>query len=96
MFGAEIIATGQQNPRSSLRRHIDDEGIEALRTLVGGPLNRVGVGRLRLDRVLAATPEFRELDYFARIAAEFDAPSVEYMADKRDFGASRVARWFSG
>lgn len=26
----------------------------------------------------------------------FDAPSVEAMADKREFGASRVARWFSG
>ena len=50
-----------------------DEGIEALRTLVGGPLNRVGVGRLRLDRAIAATPEFRELAYFDRIASEFEA-----------------------
>jgi phthiocerol/phenolphthiocerol synthesis type-I polyketide synthase D len=50
-----------------------DEGIEALQTLVGGPLNRVGVGRLRLDRAVAATPEFRELAYFDRIASEFEA-----------------------
>jgi phthiocerol/phenolphthiocerol synthesis type-I polyketide synthase D len=71
-----------------------DEGIEALQTLVGGPLNRVGVGRLRLDRVLAATPEFRELDYFARIAAEFeafDAPSVEHRATGADTGAAAAA-----
>jgi phthiocerol/phenolphthiocerol synthesis type-I polyketide synthase D len=53
-----------------------DEGIEALQTLVGGPLARVGVGRLRLDRAVAATPEFRELDYFDRIASEFEAAVV--------------------
>jgi phthiocerol/phenolphthiocerol synthesis type-I polyketide synthase D len=50
-----------------------EEGIEALQNLVGGPFNRVGVGRLRLDRAVAATPEFRELAYFDRIASEFEA-----------------------
>jgi phthiocerol/phenolphthiocerol synthesis type-I polyketide synthase D len=50
-----------------------DEGIEALQALVGGPLNRVGVGRLRLDRAVAATPEFRELGYFEQVIAEFDS-----------------------
>jgi phthiocerol/phenolphthiocerol synthesis type-I polyketide synthase D len=54
-----------------------DEGIEALQTLVGGPLARVGVGRLRLDRAVAATPEFRELNYFERIVAEFDVSADE-------------------
>jgi phthiocerol/phenolphthiocerol synthesis type-I polyketide synthase D len=49
-----------------------DEGIEALESLVGGPLARVGVGRLRLDRAIAATPEFGELNYFERIVAEFE------------------------
>ena len=61
-----------------------DEGIEALQTLVGGPLNRVGVGRLRLDRAVAATPEFRELDYFDRIASEFEAAVVEHRAAAED------------
>ena len=61
-----------------------DEGIEALQTLVGGPLNRVGVGRLRLDRAVAATPEFRELDYFDRIASEFEAAVVEHQAVGED------------
>jgi phthiocerol/phenolphthiocerol synthesis type-I polyketide synthase D len=76
-----------------------DEGIEALQTLVGGPLNRVGVGRLRLDRAVAATPEFRELAYFDRIASEFEAavaivehrPAVEdavaAVADAPDWSA---------
>jgi phthiocerol/phenolphthiocerol synthesis type-I polyketide synthase D len=59
-----------------------DEGIEALQTLVGGPLNRVGVGRLRLDRAVAATPEFRELAYFERIASEFEATAVEHRVEQ--------------
>ena len=49
-----------------------DEGIEALESLVGGNLTRVGVARLRLDRAVAATPEFRELGYFERVLGEFD------------------------
>ncbi|MDT5088215.1 MAG: phthiocerol/phenolphthiocerol synthesis type-I polyketide synthase, partial [Mycobacterium sp.] len=65
-----------------------DEGIEALQTLVGGPLARVGVGRLRLDRAVAATPEFRELDYFARIASEFEAAVVEHHAAGEDVAAA--------
>ena len=43
------------------------EGIEALESLVGGNLTRVGVARLRLDRAVAAIPEFRELGYFERV-----------------------------
>jgi len=63
-----------------------DEGIEALQALVGGPLNRVGVGRLRLDRVLATTPEFRELDYFERIAADFGAAVQVASAERPSTG----------
>jgi phthiocerol/phenolphthiocerol synthesis type-I polyketide synthase D len=66
-----------------------DEGIEALQTLVGGPLNRVGVGRLRLDRAVAATPEFRELDYFDRIASEFEAAVA--IVEHRPAGEDAVA-----
>jgi phthiocerol/phenolphthiocerol synthesis type-I polyketide synthase D len=70
-----------------------DEGIEALQNLVGGPLNRVGVGRLRLDRALAATPEFRDLDYFEKIASEFNVTvaSVEHKAPSDDPGAAVAA-----
>jgi phthiocerol/phenolphthiocerol synthesis type-I polyketide synthase D len=43
------------------------EGIEALESLVGGGLTRVGVARLRLDRAAVANPEFRDLDYFTKL-----------------------------
>ena len=49
-----------------------DEGVEALESLVGGALTRVGVGRLRLDRAVAAAPEFRELTYFEKVVSELD------------------------
>ena len=53
------------------------EGIEALESLVGGNLTRVGVARLRLDRAVAATPEFRELGYFEKLVEEFDTASAD-------------------
>ncbi len=53
------------------------EGIEALESLVGGSLTRVGVARLRLDRAVAATPEFRELGYFERVVERLDTASVD-------------------
>jgi phthiocerol/phenolphthiocerol synthesis type-I polyketide synthase D len=72
-----------------------DEGIEALQALVGGPLNRVGVGRLRLDRAVAATPEFRELGYFEKVVAEFDnafdTSSVDHRANVADGDRSVVS-----
>ncbi|WP_428341141.1 SDR family NAD(P)-dependent oxidoreductase [Mycobacterium sp.] len=70
-----------------------EEGVEALQTLVGGPLNRVGVGRLRLDRAVAATPEFRELAYFDRIASEFEAAVaiVEHRPAAEDAVAAAAA-----
>jgi phthiocerol/phenolphthiocerol synthesis type-I polyketide synthase D len=70
-----------------------DEGIEALQTLVGGPLGRVGVGRLRLDRAVAATPEFRELAYFERIASEFQATTVEHRAEEAVVVADAPPDW---
>ena len=51
------------------------EGIEALESLVGGSLARVGVARLRLDRAAAAFPEIRQLGYFAKLVEELDALS---------------------
>src|SRR5271166_6629698 len=60
-----------------------DEGIEALQTLVGGAIGRVGVGRLRLDRAVAATPEFRELGFFDKLVSEFDRVFDTSGADHR-------------
>ncbi|BBX45814.1 hypothetical protein GCM10009641_72270 [Mycobacterium cookii] len=74
-----------------------DEGIEALQSLVGGPIKRVGVGRLRLDRVVAATPEFRELAYFAQLVSEFDAvtgvSAVEQRPDDADGSVAAAPDW---
>jgi phthiocerol/phenolphthiocerol synthesis type-I polyketide synthase D len=68
-----------------------DEGIEALQSLVGGALNRVGVGRLRLDRAFAASPEFRELGYFEDLASEFDIASVDHRSTVEDPDLSAVS-----
>ncbi len=72
-----------------------DEGIEALESLVGGNLTRVGVGRLRLDRAAAAVPEFRELGYFERLVEEVATSSVEDRptVDDRDRSVAPVRDW---
>ena len=76
-----------------------DEGIAALQALVGGAVDRVGVGRLRLDRAVAAIPEFRELGYFEKLISEFDRTSDVLSADDRstvddsDLSAVSVPDW---
>jgi phthiocerol/phenolphthiocerol synthesis type-I polyketide synthase D len=68
-----------------------DEGIEALQSLVGGDLIRVGVGRLRLDRAITATPEFRELGYFQGLVEEFDISSLDHRSFVEDGHRSVVS-----
>jgi phthiocerol/phenolphthiocerol synthesis type-I polyketide synthase D len=70
------------------------EGIEALDALVGGDLTRVGVGRLRLDRAIAAIPEFRELRYFDSLVEEVDtSPAGSRSAADQWTGAAQVVEW---
>jgi phthiocerol/phenolphthiocerol synthesis type-I polyketide synthase D len=64
------------------------EGIEALQSLVGGNFTRVGVGRMRLDRAIAAIPEFRELGYFERVVEEFDTSNVDNRSTGDDRGGA--------
>jgi phthiocerol/phenolphthiocerol synthesis type-I polyketide synthase D len=59
------------------------EGVEALESLVGGSRTRVGVGRLRLDRAAAATPEFRAVGYFDELVSEFDTAVQAVRSDDR-------------
>ncbi|CAJ1498964.1 SDR family NAD(P)-dependent oxidoreductase [[Mycobacterium] kokjensenii] len=51
-----------------------DEGIEALDAVLGAGAAvvgaRVGVGRLRIDRAVATSPEFRDLTFFEDLVAE--------------------------
>jgi phthiocerol/phenolphthiocerol synthesis type-I polyketide synthase D len=54
------------------------EGIEALETLAGSNLTRAGVARLRLDRALVTTPEFRDLGYFDTLVGEFDTVVADH------------------
>ncbi|HTM83981.1 MAG TPA: beta-ketoacyl reductase, partial [Mycobacterium sp.] len=53
------------------------EGMEALEAILGGDLDRIGVARLRLDRVAAAFPELQQLGYFATLAEELDLDSED-------------------
>jgi phthiocerol/phenolphthiocerol synthesis type-I polyketide synthase D len=71
------------------------EGVEALESLVGGNLTRVGVGRMRLDRAIAAIPEFRELGYFERVLEEFNTSSVDDRStvDNRDRSVALGRDW---
>ena len=58
---------------------------------MGGALDRVGVGRLRLDRAVAATPEFRELDYFEGSWPSSTFRSVEHRPVVADKDQSEVS-----
>ena len=71
------------------------EGIEALESLVGGNLTRVGVGRLRLDRAVAASPQFRELGYFHTVVEELDVSSVDQRStvDDGDRSVASIPDW---
>jgi phthiocerol/phenolphthiocerol synthesis type-I polyketide synthase D len=76
-----------------------DEGVEALESLVGGSLTRVGVGRMRLDRAIAAIPEFRELGYFEMVAGKFDSAvgtsrgPIRSTVDDRDGSHAAAPDW---
>jgi phthiocerol/phenolphthiocerol synthesis type-I polyketide synthase D len=76
-----------------------DEGIEALESLVGGNLARVGVGRMRLDRAVAAIPELRELGYFETVVrglgSAFDTSlgPIRSTVDGRDGSLAAAPDW---
>ncbi|ORA83454.1 hypothetical protein BST28_00770 [Mycolicibacter kumamotonensis] len=72
-----------------------DEGVEALDAVLGaGSLgSRVGVGRLRIDRAVATSPEFRDLTFFEDLvgdgtaAGETGGPGSGATADPSAAGA---------
>ena len=71
------------------------EGVEALQALLGRNPAHVGVARLRLDRALTATPEFRDLGYFESVVAEADAlqPAGGPAESAADGSVAAVADW---
>ena len=69
------VGVAQELKFSALDPINPDEGMEALAAILGGDLSRVGVARLRLDRVAAAFPELQQLGYFSTLAQELDLDS---------------------
>jgi phthiocerol/phenolphthiocerol synthesis type-I polyketide synthase D len=82
------VGIGRSLTLSLLDPITPSEGVEALQSLVGGNLTRVGVGRLRLDRAVAATPEFRELGYLQKVIEEFGISRVDHPSTVDDGGRS--------
>ncbi|QZA05890.1 SDR family NAD(P)-dependent oxidoreductase [Mycolicibacter heraklionensis] len=74
------VGLGRSMTLSVLDPISPDEGIEALDAVLGadagliGP--RVGVGRLRIDRAVATSPEFRDLTFFEDLVAEASETGV--------------------
>jgi phthiocerol/phenolphthiocerol synthesis type-I polyketide synthase D len=89
------VGIGRSLTLSVLDPITPDEGVEALQALVGTNLTRVGVGRLRLDRAAAATPEFKELGYFQALVQELDTSSLDDRASVHhaDRSAMAVPDW---
>ncbi|MGB3662706.1 beta-ketoacyl reductase, partial [Mycolicibacter algericus] len=69
------VGIGRSMTLSVLDPISPEEGVEALDAVLGaaslGP--RVGVGRLRIDRAVATSPEFRELTFFEDLVGEASA-----------------------
>ncbi|WP_419179725.1 SDR family NAD(P)-dependent oxidoreductase [Mycolicibacter terrae] len=70
-----------------------DEGVEALDAVLGADFPRIGVGRLRIDRAVATSPEFRDLTFFEDLvgdgtaAGETGGPGSGATADPSAAGA---------
>ncbi len=70
------VGLGRSMSLSVLDPISPDEGIEALDAVLGAEAGfggRVGVGRLRIDRAITTSPEFRDLTFFEDLVAEADA-----------------------
>ncbi|MEB3030801.1 SDR family NAD(P)-dependent oxidoreductase, partial [[Mycobacterium] nativiensis] len=70
------VGIGRSMTLSVLDPISPDEGIEALDAVLGADANRigarVGVGRLRIDRAVSTSPEFRDLTFFEDLVGEAD------------------------
>jgi phthiocerol/phenolphthiocerol synthesis type-I polyketide synthase D len=87
------VGIGRSLTLSALDPVTPAEGIEALESLVGGDLTRVGVARLRLDRAAAASPEIRELGYFAGLVEELDVVSIDDRPTLDDPSVGSLRDW---
>ncbi|MFL0178865.1 SDR family NAD(P)-dependent oxidoreductase [Mycobacterium sp. SMC-15] len=74
------VGLGRSMTLSVLDPISPDEGIEALDAVLGADAGRIGarigVGRLRIDRAVATSPEFRELTFFEDLVSEASEAGV--------------------
>ncbi|MEB3021825.1 SDR family NAD(P)-dependent oxidoreductase, partial [[Mycobacterium] crassicus] len=70
------VGLGRSMTLSVLDPISPDEGVEALDAVLGMDAGRigarVGVGRLRIDRAVSTSPEFRDLTFFEDLVGEAD------------------------
>ncbi|HEU4360009.1 MAG TPA: SDR family NAD(P)-dependent oxidoreductase, partial [Mycobacterium sp.] len=85
------VGIGRSLTLSVLDPIAPDEGTEALDALLGAGVGAVGVARLRLDRALATTPEFRDLGYFEKLVDEVDRATAPGAATGARPGADSAA-----
>ncbi|OBG09034.1 hypothetical protein A5771_02160 [Mycolicibacter sinensis] len=64
------VGLGRSMTLSVLDPISPDEGVEALDAVLGADFSRVGVGRLRIDRAVATSPEFRDLTFFEDLVGD--------------------------
>ncbi|MGV0750728.1 SDR family NAD(P)-dependent oxidoreductase, partial [Mycolicibacter minnesotensis] len=68
------VGLGRSMTLSVLDPISPDEGVEALDAVLGADSGligaRIGVGRLRIDRAVATSPEFRDLTFFEDLVGE--------------------------
>ncbi|UVO12110.1 SDR family NAD(P)-dependent oxidoreductase [Mycobacterium sp. SVM_VP21] len=74
------VGLGRSMTLSVLDPISPDEGIEALDAVLGADSGligaRIGVGRLRIDRAVATSPEFRDLTFFEDLVGEASEAGV--------------------
>ncbi|KKC00606.2 type I polyketide synthase [Mycolicibacter arupensis] len=74
------VGLGRSMTLSVLDPISPDEGIEALDAVLGADPGvigaRIGVGRLRIDRAVATSPEFRDLTFFEELVTEATGAGV--------------------
>ncbi|WP_409426234.1 SDR family NAD(P)-dependent oxidoreductase [Mycobacterium sp. SMC-11] len=74
------VGLGRSMTLSVLDPISPDEGVEALDAVLGAGSGligaRIGVGRLRIDRAVATSPEFRDLTFFEDLVGEASEAGV--------------------
>ncbi|WP_133053076.1 type I polyketide synthase, partial [Mycolicibacter minnesotensis] len=86
------VGLGKSMTLSVLDPISPEEGIEALDAVLGaGVQGRVGVARLRIDRAVTTSPEFRDLTFFEPLIGEADVALAASVTDEQPSGGATAA-----